>query len=204
MSTRDAATASNACPSLFHFSEDPDIRVFVPRPVRVGIDRGAERAWLNGALVWAIDSAHSLLYLFPRDCPRIVIWPTAETSPEDRETWFGDVSGRAVAYVEEAWADRIEAGVLERYQMPFATFEPSGEAGTWVSRQPVVPDGHDTLGDLPGAMATAGLELRILPRLTPLAPIWRSSLHASGLRLRNARDWVTPEGGPPKPIGPDR
>ena len=115
---------AEACVSgLFHFSEDPAIRVFVPRPVRVAIDRGPDRAWLNDPLVWAIDAVHSRLYLFPRDCPRIVIWPTGETSPEDRRTWFGDVTGRAVAYVEDAWMDRIRSGTLHRYGMPPETFE---------------------------------------------------------------------------------
>ena len=191
---------AEACVSgLFHFSEDPAIRVFVPRPVRVAIDRGPDRAWLNDPLVWAIDAVHSRLYLFPRDCPRIVIWPTGETSPEDRRTWFGDVTGRAVAYVEEAWMDRIRSGTLHRYGMPPETFEAIGEPGAWVSRYSVVPSGRDTLKDLPGAMAAEGLELRALPRLTPLAPVWRSTLQASGLRLRNARDWVTPAGGPPRP-----
>ena len=197
MSPRDT---SGEPEDLFHFSEDPAIRVFAPRPVRVGVDRGQAGAWLNGPLVWAIDDAHSLLYLFPRDCPRIVIWPTERTSPEDRRAWFGDVTGRAVAYVEEAWAERIAAAAIERYQMPPGTFEPTGEPGTWVSKSPVFPAGHDTIRDLPGAMAAQGLELRTLPRLTPLAPIWTSTLHASGIRLRNAQDWVTPEGGPPRPI----
>ncbi|KQP31896.1 hypothetical protein ASF49_09330 [Methylobacterium sp. Leaf104] len=185
---------------MFHFSEDPDVRVFEPRPVRVGIARGPELAWLNGPLVWAIDAAHSLLYLFPRDCPRIVIWPRAETTPEDRATWFGDVSVRAVAYVEAAWADRITSGTIQRYRMPAATFVPTGDPGAWVSHRTVVPDGRETIRDLPAALAAEGVDLRIVARLTPLAPIWRSSLHASGIRLRNAQDWVPPEGGPPRPI----
>ncbi|MGU3359251.1 DUF6886 family protein [Methylobacterium sp. M6A4_1b] len=185
---------------LFHFSEDPEIRVFVPRPVRVGIARGPERAWLNGPLVWAIDAAHSPLYLFPRDCPRIVIWPNAGTTPEDRGTWFGDVSARTVAYVEEAWADRVTSRTIERYRMPAATFAPTGDPGAWVSRQTVVPDGRETIPNLPGALAAEGVELRFVPRLAPLAGVWRSTLHASGIRLRNAQDWVTPEGGPPRPI----
>jgi hypothetical protein len=190
--------------TLFHFSDDPDIRVFEPRPVRVAIDRGSDGAWLNGPLVWAIDSAHSLLYLFPRDCPRIVIWPTARTSAQDRADWFGDVTARAVAYVEEDWRDRIAGGVIHRYRMPSDGFSATGDPGTWVSGRAVVPSGLDTLRDLPAAMAAEGMELRFLPRLTPLAPIWRTSLHASGLRLRNAKDWVTPKGGPPRPIIPTR
>jgi hypothetical protein len=84
--------------------------------------------------------------------------------------------------------------------MPPETFEPTGEPGSWVSKSPVIPSGHDTIRNLPDAMKARGVELRTLPRLTPLAPIWRSTLHASGIRLRNAQDWVTPEGGPPRPI----
>jgi len=33
------------------------------------------------------------------------------------------------------------------------------------------------------------VELRVLPLLTPLRDVWNSTLHASGIRLRNARDW---------------
>ena len=193
-------TPRHPAKALFHFSEDPEIRVFVPRPVRVAIDRGPERAWLNGPLVWAIDAAHSLLYLFPRDCPRIVIWPTSETTPEDRQIWFGDVTGRAVAYVEEAWMERIQSATLQRYRMPSGSFVSTGDPGAWVSRSAVSPEICEPVSDLPSALARAGAELRMLPRLAPLAPVWRSSLHASGLRLRNAQDWVTPEGGPPRPI----
>ncbi|HMG50328.1 MAG TPA: hypothetical protein VK597_07005, partial [Inquilinus sp.] len=60
---------------LFHFSDDPAIERFEPRPVRVPSARPAGREWLNGPLVWAIDDAHQMLYLFPRDCPRILAWP---------------------------------------------------------------------------------------------------------------------------------
>ena len=52
---------------LFHYSEDPSIVVFEPRPVRVPAARRAGFEWLNGPLVWAIDEPHSILYLFPRE-----------------------------------------------------------------------------------------------------------------------------------------
>ena len=136
MSPRDTSGEPG---DLFHFSEDPAIRVFAPRPVRVGVDRGQAGAWLNGPLVWAIDAAHSLLYLFPRDCPRIVIWPTERTTPEDRRAWFGDVTDRAVAYVEEAWSERIATAAIQRYRMPAETFEPTGEPGTWGLSKPGRP-----------------------------------------------------------------
>lgn len=78
---------------LFHFSEAPDITRFTPRPVTVPSERPPGRDWLNGPLVWAIDEARAFLYLFPRACPRIVIWSTADTSPEDRRQWLGEAPG---------------------------------------------------------------------------------------------------------------
>ncbi len=58
---------------LFHFSDDPAIALFVPRPVAVPLARSAGREWLNGPLVWATDELHAILYLFPRDCPRVLV-----------------------------------------------------------------------------------------------------------------------------------
>ena len=34
--------------------------------------------------------------------------------------------------------------------------------------------------------------LRALPTLEPLADVWATTLHASGVRLRNARNWPRP------------
>lgn len=50
---------------LFHYSDDPGIAVFEPRPVRVPVDRPRGQEWLNGPLVWAIDGPHGILYPFP-------------------------------------------------------------------------------------------------------------------------------------------
>ncbi len=100
---------------IFHFSEDPGIALFGPRPVRVPVAWAGGQDWLNGPLVWAIDEAHDILYLFPRECPRILVWPTPRTSPEDRVRWFGDNGRRAIAFIEERWAARLRAAVVHRY-----------------------------------------------------------------------------------------
>ncbi|EJJ30524.1 hypothetical protein PMI11_01145 [Rhizobium sp. CF142] len=89
---------------LFHFSDDPAIAVFEPRPVRVPSERLAGMEWLNGPLVWAIDDIHDFMYLFPRDCPRILIWATPETLDEDRRL-LGD--WRGAAYIERGWLARL-------------------------------------------------------------------------------------------------
>lgn len=44
---------------LYHFSEEPEIRVFEPRVSRVEP---------NLRVVWAIDGPHTVHYYFPRDC----------------------------------------------------------------------------------------------------------------------------------------
>jgi hypothetical protein len=43
---------------LFHFSDDPTIEIFTPRPVLVASKRPPGREWLNDPLAWAIDAWH--------------------------------------------------------------------------------------------------------------------------------------------------
>ncbi len=85
---------------------------------------------MNGPLVWAIDEVHQPLYLFPRDCPRILIWATAMTTPADRARWLGEAP--MVAFIERAWAERLEHAAVWRYALPQATFEDLANAGMWV------------------------------------------------------------------------
>jgi hypothetical protein len=177
---------------LFHFSDDPAIARFDPRPVRVPVERPAGQDWLNGPLVWAIDEWHSFLYLFPRECPRILLWPTATTTAADRERWLAGISGQAIAYIERAWAERLGTASIHRYELPAQTFEDVRDIGMWVSRSGVAPIRADHLSDLPARLAEQNVELRIVDRLTPLNDAWTSTVHASGIRLRNALDWGAP------------
>jgi hypothetical protein len=179
-------------PRLFHFSDDPDIRVFEPRPVRVPSVRPPGRDWLNGPLVWAIEEATQAMYLFPRDCPRIVIWRKADTTADDLAAWWGARDCQAIAHIEWRWFERVNAGCIHRYEFAPDRFESLDDAGMWVSRVAQRPLAVETLTDLPAAMAAAGVELRIMQNLTPLRDIWSTSLHASGVRLRNATDWEGP------------
>lgn len=174
---------------LFHFSDDPDIAAFEPRPVAIPSPRPPGRDWLNGPLVWAIDEPHQPLYLFPRDCPRILVWPRADTTADDMDRWFADRACRMIAHIEAAWLERLRETTLYRYELPWAGFEDLGDAGMWVSRQAAAPIRMDAVKDLPGALHAAGVELRIMTSLTPLRDVWSTSLHASGIRLRNAQGW---------------
>jgi hypothetical protein len=177
---------------LFHFSDDHAIARFEPRPVLTSSARPPGRAWLNGPLVWAIEDERQAMYLFPRDCPRILLWPTEATRSEHKARFWRDEAWRMIAYVEEAWLDAIARAALYRYDMPLETFESLDDAGMWISRAPVTPLGMETIHDLQEALSEQRVELRALPTLAPLADVWSTTLHASAIRLRNARDWPRP------------
>lgn len=175
---------------LHHFSDDPGITRFVPRPVKVPAERAPGMDWLNGPLVWAIEDDWQAMYLFPRDCPRILLRPRPDSTAEDLERWFPPGSARMIVHVETAWLDRLRTEPIHRYDLPVETFEPLEDAGMWVSREAVEPLAMETLTDLPAVLAAQGAELRAMESLLPLKDVWSTSLHASGIRLRNARDWV--------------
>jgi hypothetical protein len=184
---------------LFHFSEDGDIARFEPRPVRLPSPRPEGRDWLNGPLVWAVDERHQPMYLFPRDCPRILLWQTPHTTEADRAAWWGDSTSRIIACAEWEWFERIRTARLFRYELPAALFEDLDDAGMWVSRSAVDPMGVDIIDDLIGALERCHVELRFMPSLAPLRAVWSSSAHASGLRLRNARGWTDADPDPATP-----
>ena len=97
---------------------------------------------VNGSLIWAKDEAYELLYLFPRECPRIVFWPLPGTNRVDLEQWMGNNShATAIACIEHAWLSRFQNRRVYRYELPVGHFEPMGEVGMWVSRTNVIPTG---------------------------------------------------------------
>ena len=177
-------------PHLFHFSEDPAIACFEPRPVRVPAERGPGRGWLNGPLVWAIDDWHQPMYFFPRDCPRILLWRKPATTEQDLARWWrGGAERRMLAHIEEAWLERMNTTPVYRYFFEAGPFEDIGEVGMWVSRMAVEPIAVEPVGDLLSSLQAANVELRVMPDLLPLRGVWDSTLHASGIRLRNAAGW---------------
>lgn len=174
---------------LFHFSEDPAIEIFTPRPVLIPPKRPRGREWLNDPLVWAIDGWHQPMYLFPRDCPRILIWPTERTTAEDYERYWSKSSSRMIAFMERRWLPRLRSSSLWRYELPAAPFESLSDAGMWVSRTAVRPLQTDVVTHLPGALQHHDVELRLEDDLTGFRGLWQTTLHVSGIRLRNAAGW---------------
>jgi hypothetical protein len=130
------------------------------------------------------------MYFFPRECPRILLWRKEGTRGEDVERWWAGSAARMLAFIEESWAERHAAAALWRYELPSETFEYLGEIGHYVSRTTVRPVATEPFGDLRKRLGEAEVELRVLPSLLPLRGVWDSTLHASGIRLRNAQGWV--------------
>jgi hypothetical protein len=168
---------------LFHFSDDPGITRFEPRtpPHRPEIE----------PLVWAVGEDHVATYLFPRDCPRILLWLTPTTTDADRQRWWGNRPDTPfIAHVEWDWLERLRSHTLYRYELPPAAFSAlSDDPWMWVSREPVEPLGVEIIEDILRALAAAGAELRLMPSLAPLWGAWESTVHFSGIRLRNSRTW---------------
>ena len=182
--------------TLYHFSEEPSIEVFHPRTM-------PHRPEITLPLVWAIAAERQYMYLFPRDCPRVLLWPTPETTEADRDAFFHRSEARAVAYVEYAWLDRLRSTTTYRYTMPPETFEDLDDAGMWVSRQAVTPSTVEAIEDLPGALRESGVELRVMERLTPLRGLWETTtLHWSAIRMSNAQDWTPNPGTVPARLRP--
>lgn len=167
--------------ALYHFSEDPRITAFEPRTP-------AHRPEVR-PLVWAIDAWHAPMYFFPRDCPRILYWPLPGTTGEDRARWWGERDAHMIACAEWAWLARMQTATLYRYTLPPESFDDLNDAGMFVSHETVVPRAIEPVHDLLGALREARVELRLMPSLVPLRGIWHSTLHASGIRLRNAAGW---------------
>ena len=165
---------------LYHFSEDPSIERFVPRPVTVGPS--------DEALVWAVDSAHCHQFYFPRDCPRVVISKAPGTSAEDSQTFFGHTTAEVIAAIESRWLRRVHTTTIYRYTLPAEGFALRDEyAGYWVSEEECRPLEIEPIPDLMAALVDAGVDLRIMPSLGPLRyAVVESTLNFDIIRWRNA------------------
>jgi len=162
-----------------------------PRSVFVASKRRSGYEWLNDPLVWAIDDWHQPMYLFPRDCSRIILWRTNRTTARDTETYFAGSNARMVAYIEKRWLAKLQSESIFRYELPDSSFQSLDDAGMWVSKTEVHPIEKTCISNLPNRLRKERVELRILDDLTPLRDAWKSSLHVSGIRLRNAQGWIT-------------
>lgn len=172
-----------APPQLFHFSEEPDITRFEPRPSQ----------YTERPVVWAIHEAYEYQYLFPRGCPRVMYTAHPDSDPAAVDRYLADGSAAVVVAIEAAWLERLQSTRLYRYSMPVGNFAPGDKyegadvARSWTSEYAVVPSRVDAVDDLLGAQAAKGVEIRILPWLWTLRDrILESGLPFPFIRMRNA------------------
>lgn len=177
---------------LYHFSENPTITRFVPRPPLVHPE--------TEPFIWAIDAWHAPLYYLPRDCPRVCFWPLPATTQEDRDRYFAHVSGRMVIAIEAAWVTRLLTTDLYRYTFDSETFFSVEDHGVHLSRETVVPVRVEPMGHLLERLVEAEVELRICPSLVPLGEaLLQTTLHFSLIRMRHAQGWPHGTGTPTVP-----
>lgn len=167
--------------ALFHFSEDPSISRFEPRPSASFPDATP--------IVWAINDERQAHYWFPRDCPRIILWANRETTNVDRARFLTQSGVPKIVAVEAAWLEAIRATTLYAYHLPPATFTlHDASAGYYISTSVVTPLGVEPVGDLLTCLTAANIEVRITPSLHPLYDaVTASTLAFSIIRFRNAR-----------------
>jgi hypothetical protein len=171
--------------ALYHFSEDPNIERFVPHVPRTN---PAHRP-----AVWAIDGDHAPLYWFPRDCPRVTIWPRNPAGRAIFHERFVTAASRVHA-IESAWLERMRNSVIYRYELDRDGFVPWIDAeGQWIAVREVTAVSVTPVGDLLAAHVDAGIELRIVPSLWPLHDeAIVGEFEFSLVRMHNARPRPSP------------
>lgn len=168
---------------LYHFSEDPQIKIFKPR-------RSEAFPHLN-PVVWAIDEGHAPHYYFPRNCPRVIYWKNEETTKDDKERFFPNKKVDKVVVVENGWLEKIRNTVLYVYSFPdkpFEYFEEAKTAGYYISQHTVRPAKVEVIDDLMGKLLRENIELRFTPNLQLIRnAVISSTLDFSIIRFSHAQ-----------------
>ncbi|MGE6256484.1 DUF6886 family protein [Heyndrickxia sporothermodurans] len=165
---------------FYHFSEEPNIKVFKPRP---------SKSFPSLApAVWAIDKDYAIHYFFPRDCPRVIYWKTDRTTEEDAQAFFGNTSVNKIIVIENQWLDRIRQTDLYVYTFSESSFELFDKnAGYYVSFEEVIPVKVEPVGDLLKRILNHHVELRFTPNLYPIRnQVMEASMDFSIIRFSNA------------------
>ncbi len=168
---------------LYHVSDQPNIPVFEPRPVRAGHPHES-----LPPVVWAVGERLLHNYLLPRECPRVTFYATADSDPADVARLLDVTAARHVVAIESGWLDALCATTLWLYELPdtFELVDPI--AAYYVSQEAVRPLAVQRVDDLLGELARRDVELRVTPSLWPLHDaVLASSLPFSFIRMGNAK-----------------
>ncbi|MDI4643670.1 DUF6886 family protein [Cohnella hashimotonis] len=146
---------------LFHFSEQADIEIFVPREKQNRPD--------FPPVVWAIDEEHEFTYYFPRECPRIVCRKDETTTEQHTQLFFNNSMADTIVTAESDWYSKISNQIIFRYSFENEGFELFDKtAGYYISRHTVTPKAVDTYGNLIERLIQKGIEIRFTTNLAPL------------------------------------
>jgi hypothetical protein len=162
--------------TLFHVSDELNIRRFEPRP----------SAYTDEPVVWAVDDDRLRNYLLPRDCPRVTFYAGPNTSVADVQRFLG--SSRSVVALETGWLDRVQSSKLFCYHLPADGFSCIDDcAGYFVNREAVTPQRVEVFENLLEILKARNVEVRTMPSLWQLHDaVAQSTLQFSMIRMRNA------------------
>ena len=163
---------------LYHISETPDIKEFVPQPSR--------RKDKN--LVWAISEDKLPNYLLPRDCPRVVFFTKENSNPDDVKRLMGCSNVKAIIAIERKWVTIIQNTILYKYEFNPKDFVLDDmSAGYYVSNMPQKPISVITIDNILNELSKYDIELRIMPSLWKIREeVIKSSLDFSIIRMNKA------------------
>ena len=167
---------------LYHFSDDPEIKVFTPRRISKNNDLPP--------LVWCIDEEHCVNYYFPRQCPRIIYGKSENTSAEDIRKFFADTYAQKIITIPDYMEDEVNKAVIYKYTFSGEGFELKDRiAGYYCSPRDAVPLSVEPVDNLPDLIKAAGAELRFTNDLLALRErILNSTIdNFSMIRLKNLR-----------------
>jgi hypothetical protein len=167
---------------LYHISEDPKIKIFMPRLSPSHFDS------VKTDVVFAISEKLLHNYLLPRDCPRVAFYATEKSSREDIEKLIGLSCADYVIAVENKWLSAIQMTTLFLYEMPVENFCLLDEcAGYYISKQAIEPVSVKPVYNILGELMKRNIELRFMPSLQHLADtIKKSTLNFSMIRMKNS------------------
>jgi hypothetical protein len=168
---------------LFHISEEPGIKIFIPRKSPQFYKQ------IKGNVVFAVSDKMLHNYLLPRDCPRVCFYAGEKTSETDRDKFIGKSLNKYIISVEERWKETIKRTKLYKYKFSFENFELLDDnAGYFISYSSQTPVNVTVVEDLFLELEERNVELRFLPSIIKLAEeTANSTLNYSIMRLRNAR-----------------
>ena len=169
---------------LFHISEKPNIKEFVPQ-----LSRRKDKK-----LVWAITDDKLPHYLLPRDCPRVTFFPKDDSDPADIKRLIGYTDAKVIIAIEKKWIPIIQGTVIYKYE--FRTWDfilDDKNAGYYITEKPQKPITVTIIDNILKELLKYDVELRIMPSLWKIREeVIKSTLDFSIIRMQNA---TPPEDG---------